>query len=89
MGVIERPESTTYVLEFPFHLIRNEKELQNMMQGYTSADGVVIQNLVEKDTYQPLVAVALRDEKRPFVHWHKFVVRLELLEYCGYRFGEF
>jgi hypothetical protein len=31
MRKIERPDSTTIVLDFPFHLVKNEAELKNIL----------------------------------------------------------
>lgn len=83
MKKIQRPESTTYVLDFPFHYIKDEKEAINVFSNLKEKDILVVQKLVDKDTFIPMMAFAIKDENKQFSEWLKYYVRTELIPNKG------
>lgn len=79
MKKIERPDSTTYVLDFPFHEIKDEKEVKNIMQGRSEKDIFKVMGIVDEKTFQPKLAFAIKEENKPFSYWEKYIVPLELM----------
>lgn len=78
MKVIERPESTTYMLEFPFHYIKDEKEVSNIFRGKSKDEIFIVGKRVDVHTYRPQLALAIKKENLPFSQWEKYLVDLEL-----------
>jgi hypothetical protein len=79
MKIIERPESTTYVLDFPFHLIKDEAEAENVRKLINGKKILQIQRMVDKETFQPMLAFAIPEDGKTFSEWMKYVCRLELI----------
>lgn len=79
MKVIKRPESTTVVIEFYFHEIRDEKEAKNIMEGHTEEDLFVVGKFVDEVSFQPKIYFAIREKDKLFVDWKKYVATMELL----------
>lgn len=80
MKKIERPESTTYVLDFPFHYIKDEKEAKNIFGNLKEEDFLVVQKKkMIDDNFNPLMALAIKDTNKPFSEWLKYIVRMELV----------
>lgn len=85
MKKIERPDSTTYIIEIPFHEIKDETEAKNVMQNNTVDDIFVITPLLDGKSLQPKLAFALRQEGKDFHHWEKYIIDIGLLNtVCGY-----
>lgn len=78
MRVIGRPETTTIAAEFYFHVIKDEKEAKNIMEGHTEDDLFVVAKKVDEITFQPTLYFAIRENK-PFITWKKYVASIELL----------
>lgn len=85
MKKIKRPDSTTYILEFPFHEIKDETEAKNVMQGHTVDDIFVVLPWVDQKSFKPKLAFAMRQEGKDFYHWEKYITDVGLLNtVCGY-----
>lgn len=78
MKIIERPETTTIVAEFYFHVVKDEKEVKNIMEGHTEDDLFVVAKKVDEITFEPTLYFAIRENK-PFITWKKYVASIELL----------
>lgn len=79
MKIIERPESTTYVLDMPFHLIKDEKEAENVRKLIGDKKIFQVQRIVDMQTFQPMLAFAIPEDDKPFSEWMKYVAKLELI----------
>lgn len=77
--IIERPEFTSYVLDFPFHLIKNETEAKNVSQLIGDKKIMHVLKFVDKKTYQPMLAFVIPEEGKDFSEWMKYVSKLELM----------
>jgi hypothetical protein len=76
--VIERPMSTTYVLDFPFHYIKDEVEMKNVVTTNGSKEIVHILRSMDPNTFQPLLYFAFKEEGKPFSDWMKYVAKMEI-----------
>ena len=79
MKKIERPDSTSYVMEVPFHLIKNKIEFENIMKDIVNDQIIDLGLFIEPNTFQPMKYFAIKlkpDDGFPF--WLKYVVELEL-----------
>jgi hypothetical protein len=79
MKVIERPESTTHMLNFPFHLIKNETEAENVKKLIGDRKIMQVHRGITPDTFQPLIYFAIPEEGKTFFEWMKYVAPLELV----------
>ena len=79
MKIIERPESTTYVLDFPFHLIKDEAEAENVRKLMSGKKIFQVMRTVDEKTFQPMLAFAIPEEDKPFSEWMKYIAKLELI----------
>ena len=77
--IIERPESTTYMLDYAFHLIKDEKEAENVRKLIGDKKIFEIQRIVDKESFQPMLAFAIPEEGKGFYEWMKYVAKLEQL----------
>lgn len=80
MKVIERPESTTVILEFLFHVIKDEKEIKNVMEGHTEDDLFIVSRVVDEISFQPKMYFALKEKNKSFNEWKKYVATMKLVE---------
>lgn len=78
MKKIERYDTTTYFREFPFHLIRNEQEAENVAKVIGDKKVVIIDRSVDMETYQPMIWFAVEDKDLPLSRWLKYVSYMEL-----------
>jgi hypothetical protein len=77
MRKIERPDSTTLVLEFPFHLVKDEKELENILVDVDIEKQVKsLGRYMDHDNFCPHYIMWI-DEDKAFTHSIKFVVRID------------
>jgi hypothetical protein len=79
MKVIERPTSTTYVLDFEFHLIKDETEMKNVVAIIGEKKIVQIARTFDLETFQPMLAFAIPEDDKPFSEWMKYITKLELI----------
>jgi hypothetical protein len=79
MKVIERPMSTTYVLDFEFHLIKDETEMKNVVAVIGEKKIVQIARTFDLETFQPMLAFAIPEDGKPFSQWMKYIAKLELI----------
>jgi hypothetical protein len=79
MKVIERPESTTHMLNFAFHLIKDKAEAENVKKMIGERKIMQVARGITPDTYQPLIYFAIPEEGKPFFEWMKYVAPLELV----------
>ena len=79
MRVIQRPESTTVALEILFHVIKDQKEATNVCVGVTETDIVIIQKMIDSNTFQPLLYFAIKQEGKDMSKWLKYVTKVELV----------
>lgn len=78
MKVIERPETTTLVVEELYHLVKDAKEMKNIMAGVDANDIFKIRISMNPQTFQPMLFFAIKKEGKPFSDWMKYVAPLEL-----------
>ena len=76
--VINRPDTTTHVLEFPFHVIRNEKEAENVRKLSEGKEIIKIGNLFHSEEFKLMMYFAIREEGKPFSEWLKYASPAEL-----------
>ena len=57
--VIERPMSTTHVLEFPFHYIKDEKEAENVRKVIGDREVLQVHRGIDEHTFQPILYLSL------------------------------
>lgn len=63
IDTIERPESTTRIYAFDYHVIANQQELKNIFDGYTG--GVIVDGRsVRPEDFQPYVLFRLDNGMR-------------------------
>jgi hypothetical protein len=74
MKKIERTDSTTIVFEYLFHVIKDEKEADNVLKDVTSERFFEFQRFVDEKTFAPWVAFGIPNNKRTTIN--------ELLKYC-------
>lgn len=79
MRIIERPESTTYMIDYAYHLIKDEAEAENVRKLINGKKVFQVQRLVDKETFQPMLAFAIPEEGKTFSEWPKYIAKLELL----------
>lgn len=79
MKIIERPMSTTYMLDYPFHLIKDEAEAENVRKIIGDKEIFHVQRTVDKETFQPMLAFAIPEDNKPFSEWVKYIAKLELV----------
>ena len=53
MKVINRPESSTLEITYPYHVIRNAKELQNVLEGISRDRVIRMGRIVDEHTFAP------------------------------------
>jgi hypothetical protein len=82
MKTIERPDSTTYLIEFPYHKIRSIEEAKNVFAGKSEEDIFVVSKSIDSN-YQPMIAVAIRNENYVFSHWEKYYLPVGYLVEVG------
>lgn len=56
MRVIERPDSTTVMIEFPFHIIKDEEEFNHVLSGVDKKDIKVVKAFVDPISFMPKIA---------------------------------
>jgi hypothetical protein len=76
--VIERPTSTTYVLDFPFHYIKDENEMKNVVATNQGKEIFQVMRSMDPNTFQPLLYFAFKEEGKPFSDWMKYVAKMEI-----------
>ena len=79
MKIIERPESTTYMLDYAFHLIKDKVEAENVRKLIGDKKIFEIQRIVDEKTFQPMLAFAIPEEGKSFYEWMKYIAKLELI----------
>lgn len=76
--VIERPTSTTHVLEFPFHYIKDEMEAENVRKVIGDREIVQVHRGIDKDTFQPILYFAIPEKDNPFFFWMKYAAPMSI-----------
>jgi hypothetical protein len=76
--VIERPMSTTHILDFPFHYIKDEAEMNNVVAVSKGKEVVQIMRSMDPNTYQPLLYFAFKEDDKPFSDWMKYAAKMEI-----------
>jgi len=79
MKIIERPMSTTYVLDYLFHFIKDEEEAENVRKLIGDKEIFHVQRTVDMETFQPMLAFAIPEDGKPFSEWLKYISKLELI----------
>lgn len=79
LKVIERPESTTHVMGFMFHWIKDEKEAKNVFDVIGDKKTLSVARSVDPETFQPILYFAVVDDTAPFSEWLKYGAKLELM----------
>ncbi len=59
MRVVNRPESTTWFDEIGYHVIKDQNEYRNVMQGLTEGDCVVMRKTVNPISFTPTLWFAV------------------------------
>jgi len=89
---VERPDSTTIWIEFPFHVVKDHTEMKNIFDAYGGPEKfqeaiVFSQNMVGAESFQPEVAVLVKHYNLPSAKsdWRTgqtlgYIYRLELSE---------
>lgn len=77
MKKIERAETTTHILEFMFHEIKNETEAKNVMLGVYKEDIFVFSRWVHPETFQPWIFFGIRNGDK-VIDWPKYCAPMEL-----------
>lgn len=81
MKKIERPESTTHILEFMFHEIKNETEAKNVMLGVSEENIFVFSKWIHPKTFQPWIFFGIRSGDT-VTNWPKYCGPVELTRSC-------
>jgi hypothetical protein len=76
--VIERPMSTTHVLEFPFHYIKDEKEAENVRKLIGDKEVMQVHRGVDEHTFQPILYFAIPEKDKPFFFCVKYAAPMTL-----------
>lgn len=76
--VIERPMSTTYLFEMPFHLIRSREEARNIKAVVAGRKIVQVSRSVDMGSFQPILYFAIEEADKPMDRWLKYVTPMEL-----------
>jgi len=79
MKIIERPTSTSYVLDFPFHFIRDKFEANNVKNVIGDREIVHVARGMNPSSYMPMLYFAVRDDSKPFSEWLKYVTTMVLM----------
>jgi hypothetical protein len=78
MRIIERPMSKSYVDDAIFHYCQNKEEAENAFRGVAPEDIITWGRTVNMETFQPLLAVMVREKDKPIKDWYKYIVPMEL-----------
>lgn len=70
--IVERPDSTTHFLEYPFHLIKDEKEADNIFRNVNQEQILVCERYVDSVTFQPWIAFVIFGKDKNFSQSLKF-----------------
>ena len=76
--IIERPNTTTYVIDFMFHYIKDATEMKNVASLIGDKEIFQVMRTVDPNTYQPLLFFAILEKDKPFSDWMKYVIKMEL-----------
>ena len=76
--VIERPMSTTHVLEFPFHYIKDEKEAENVRKVIGDREVFHVHRGIDEHTFQPILYFAIPEKDKPFFYWIKYAAPMSI-----------
>ena len=79
MRKIERPDSTTIFFEKPFHLLKDEKEVQNIFGDETPKDVVIFLKWVDSNNFDPMVAFIIKKPGVTLMECPGYTVNLALL----------
>ena len=79
MKVIERPTSTTHEIGFPFHLIKDEAEAENVKKIIGDREILHVMRSIDPNTFQPMLYFAIPEEGKQFAEWMKYVVHMALM----------
>lgn len=77
--VIVRPETTTHVLDFMFHMIKDKEEAKNVADLIGDKQIFQVARGVDPDTFQPILYFAIPEDNKPFNAWLKYGSTMELL----------
>ena len=78
MKIIERPMSTSYVDDAIFHYCKTKEETENAFKGVDPEDIITWGRTVNMETFQPLLAVMVKDKNKPVKDWFKWIIPMEL-----------
>ncbi len=74
--VIERPTSTTHVVDFLFHLVKDETEMKNILAASQGKEIFKVAIVVDMNTFQPMMYFSFVEKDKPFSEWMKYVARM-------------
>jgi hypothetical protein len=78
MKVIERPMSTSYIDDAIFHYCKTPEEAKNAFAGVDPEDIITWGRTVNMETFQPLLAVMIRNKDKPVKDWFKWIIPMDL-----------
>ncbi len=67
MKIIERPDSTTVCIEIMFHLLKNTKEVYNVLRFLDFDDIIIATKWVDTKTFEPHVAFWVKETGYAYV----------------------
>lgn len=73
MKTIQRPESTTIILEEKFHFIKSKEELKNVLEGVKEEELLLWGRLIDVDSFQPLVAFIILKQGNSISESYKYI----------------
>ena len=77
MKIVERPQSTTVVLDAKFHLCRSTQEVANSLAGVDKDNIIVWGKIFDPVSFQPQLAVIVKHGDVPLAECMKFIIPLE------------
>ena len=81
MKVINRPMSTSHVMEFPFHYIKDQAESDNIKKLIDGKNTVHVMDRYDPESARYLRYFAVEDANKPFAEWFKYVTTMSLSNY--------
>ena len=77
--IVEHPTSTSHVLNFNFHYIKDAAEAENVKKIMGDKKPFIVGRTVDMKSFQPTLYFAI-PENKPFIDWLKYAAPMEIMD---------
>lgn len=77
---VERPESTTHLVEVQFHEIKSAEEAKNVLDGVAEEDIITFGKFIGEISFEPWTYFMIKREGIPATFWFKYCAPLRVLK---------